>query len=304
MYFSKYTLGVVGALSLVLGGVGGYLAGGLSGNVADAQVVCTVDQALLEKMYKSIFHRPLDAGATFHLGKDVNTVLNDFANSAEHVQYTGMFESMKAYEEARRAPGDLSQADKDKYLDLMDSAMSTVASWADTLPQQDLNQATIGPDHARLAIQKAYEMMNATAQQAAQYGLFQALERIGVPENIPSPDTAPVHTVPLVSQGGYVVSGNFTMDQVDGKMRAKLILSGSGLGANHPAHIHAGTCASPGAILHNLSNVVNGTSDTTLTVGGSELFAQMPWVVNVHKSDTEMGVYVACLEMTPTTLAK
>ncbi len=298
MYLSKKVFGLAMVFILALGALSGFLLTNVSRNVANAQVQCVVDESLLTRIYGGIFHRPLDAGAGFHLGKNLDTVLNDIANSAEHTQYSGMFKAMKAFEEAKRAPGELSQADKDKYLNLLDSALTTVSAWSDTLPEQALDNAVIGPDQARLAIQNAYEMMNAIAQQNAQFGLFQALENLGPPQDIAGPDVAPSHSVGLREQNNSGVSGTAVMSQVDGKTKIVIDLTGTSAYGASPVHIHSGSCSDLGVIVHPLNNVVNGRSDTTLAVGAHELFAQLPWAINVHKSADEINVYVACVDMT------
>jgi|GEM_PF-1909378 len=61
-----------------------------------------------------------------------------------------------------------------------------------------------------------------------------------------------------------------------------------------PAHIHAGACPTPGAVAYPLSGVVGGKSSTMLAVSTKELLAGLPLAINVHKSNEEASVYVAC----------
>ena len=65
---------------------------------------------------------------------------------------------------------------------------------AQPMPEQAINNAVVGPDQARAAIRKAYDRMNATARAKAEYGLFNALERIGQPDAIPLPSVRPINT--------------------------------------------------------------------------------------------------------------
>ena len=169
----------------------GLLVGGRNASDAYAQEACTVDRALLTRIYRAIFHRPLDAGADFHVGRPLGVVLGDIENADEHVQYTGLVRAMKAFEEARRAPGELSSGDQLRYRRILDSALSHVSAWADTLPEQAIDNAVVGPDQARAAIRKAYDRMNTTAKAKAEFGLFNALERIGRPDAIPLPSVRP-----------------------------------------------------------------------------------------------------------------
>jgi len=164
----------------------GFFVGGRDNN-AYAQEACTVDRALLARIYKAVFHRGLDAGADFHVGRPLDTVLTDLEGSDEHVNYSAVFESTKAYEEARRHYSALSATDSERYKKMIDSALSHVAAWSDTLPKQDINNAVVGPDQARAAIRKAYDRMNATARAKAEFGLFNATDRIGRPDAIPLP---------------------------------------------------------------------------------------------------------------------
>ena len=196
------------AISLIfifgIGLLGGFFLAGNSSQDAYAQdSQCIVDQSTLKRIYETVFHRPLDDGANFHLGKPLENVFVNIMSSPEHTQYTALFQAMKSLEEARRVPGSLSAADEAKYLDILDSAMSTVAAWSDTLPPQSIQLATVGAAEARLAIQKAFEGMIPTAQQAAQFGLCQATERIGPPAYIPLPSTQPPQHDPVVMCAQY-----------------------------------------------------------------------------------------------------
>jgi multisubunit Na+/H+ antiporter MnhC subunit len=61
-----------------------------------------------------------------------------------------------------------------------------------------------------------------------------------------------------------------------------------------PAHIHVGRCPTPGAVVFPLTAVVNGTSVTTLNTSLENLISQGELALNVHKSEAESSVYVAC----------
>jgi hypothetical protein len=47
-------------------------------------------------------------------------------------------------------------------------------------------------------------------------------------------------------------------------------------------------------VKYPLSAVKNGHSETTLAVDMATLKKELPLAINVHKSDKEMGNYVAC----------
>src|SRR3989344_4538505 len=138
MFKQKLLLSLVPAFVSVFA-FGFFMGGGT--NSASAQETCTVDRALLHRIYSAIFHRPLDSGADFHVGRPLDVVLSDIENSDETVQYSAIFKAMKALEEAKRAPGQLSNTDTETYKKMVDSALSHVNAWADTLPEQAIDKS-------------------------------------------------------------------------------------------------------------------------------------------------------------------
>jgi hypothetical protein len=74
-----------------------------------------------------------------------------------------------------------------------------------------------------------------------------------------------------------------------------LSLKGGKFMAPQPAHIHVGSCPTPGAVKYPLTNVVNGKSVTMLNVSMKELLASSDKLaINVHKSAAEVTNYTAC----------
>ena len=102
-----------------------------------------------------------------------------------------MFKAMKAYEERKRAPGEISEQEKTQYKNIIDLSLSTINAWAGTLPEQAEADAVIGPVQARNAIQAAYQNMNSGAQQNAQFGFFNSSQQIGPSSNLSMPDFSP-----------------------------------------------------------------------------------------------------------------
>lgn len=100
-------------------------------------------------------------------------------------------------------------------------------------------------------------------------------------------------TVTLASQSNSGESGTATITEEAGKAKVTVVLTGAPAAAQ-PAHIHTGSCPTPGAVKYPLTNVVNGRSETVLTIGISELMGQLPLAVNVHKSSADLKTYVAC----------
>lgn len=100
-------------------------------------------------------------------------------------------------------------------------------------------------------------------------------------------------SVALEAQNDSGQPGTVTLTEVDGKTTVSLSLDAPS-SVPQPAHIHAGACPTPGEVVYPLTNVVDGSSETVLDVDLATIKSQLPLVVNVHKSETESGVYVAC----------
>ena len=176
---------------LFIGVVAGFAIARNSSSVAQAEEEKSsgkADHDTLEQIFQSAFGRPVDAdGEKFHLGKDVKQVLRDINNSDEHRYYSALFKAVKSYEEAVRAPGDLSAEDKQRYLNHIDSALSTLLAWVATLPSQDICKGVVGAEEARQAINDAFNRMSPEAKLVAQKGLFKALENLGRPNDLQLP---------------------------------------------------------------------------------------------------------------------
>jgi hypothetical protein len=173
-----------------------YLNLALIGQGIETTNTCSVDESVLTKLYQAIFYRPLDSDASSHLGQPLSVVLSDIINSQEHITYSGLINAVKSLEEARRSGTSLSTSDENRYKNLIDSALSVINVWSGTLPHKASSSFVIGPDQARSAIQRAYANMNPQAQQAAQFGLFNALSKIGDPASISLPPTPPPTPTP------------------------------------------------------------------------------------------------------------
>lgn len=61
-----------------------------------------------------------------------------------------------------------------------------------------------------------------------------------------------------------------------------------------PAHIHLGSCPTPGDVKYALTNIIEGTSVTNINVKYEDLKSLEPIAVNVHKSADEIGTYISC----------
>ena len=110
-------------------------------------------------------------------------------------------------------------------------------------------------------------------------------------------------TVALNAQSKSGQTGIAVLTEVNGKVTVDLTLAGEAATADEPAHIHVGSCPTPGAVKFPLTDVVDGKSTTTLpsTITSlDDLVKLMPLAVNVHKSAAQIGVYVACGDISAT----
>lgn len=100
-------------------------------------------------------------------------------------------------------------------------------------------------------------------------------------------------TFALTEQNGSGQNGTVLLEEIDGQVRVTITLSNPSETAE-PAHIHAGSCPTPGAVFFPLTDVVNGTSVTTLETTLDALRLEEALAVNVHKSAAQSGVYFSC----------
>ena len=104
--------------------------------------------------------------------------------------------------------------------------------------------------------------------------------------------------VTLNEQNGSGQSGTATLTPGDdGALHVSISVSGGGSDPQ-PAHIHEGTCDDLNPTpAFPLESVVNGESESDVDVSIDDL-ALTPYAINVHKSDAEADVYVACGDIT------
>src|SRR3954447_19534982 len=106
-----------------------------------------------------------------------------------------------------------------------------------------------------------------------------------------------VGLVTMNEQNGSGESGGATLSEVNGQLVVTLDLA-NGPSTPQPAHIHRGTCANLDPVpLYPLNNVVNGRSETTLSITLADVM-NGEYAINVHKSATEAKVYVSCGDLT------
>lgn len=112
----------------------------------------------------------------------------------------------------------------------------------------------------------------------------------------PSPEAmmAKEMKVTLSAQNNSGETGTAVLSDEKGKTKVKVTLTGTPAGVEQPAHIHVGSCPTPGAVKYPLTNVIDGTSETTLDISLDQLKNELPLAVNVHKSKQDISTYVAC----------
>ena len=101
-------------------------------------------------------------------------------------------------------------------------------------------------------------------------------------------------SVPLFPRGDSEQRGGADFFENEGKVEAVVRLENVPAGVSQPVHLHSGSCDALGKIVFPLNPVVDELSQTTLNVSGEEFQSQLPLAVNVHKSEDELGVNIAC----------
>lgn len=102
----------------------------------------------------------------------------------------------------------------------------------------------------------------------------------------------------LSEQNDSGESGSVVLTEEDGKTRVVITLNGQPSGVAQPAHIHADSCATIGAVVYPLTLVANGRSETVLNAPlETVLKAATDISVNVHMSELDLGTYVACADI-------
>ena len=106
------------------------------------------------------------------------------------------------------------------------------------------------------------------------------------------------------SEGPFQI-GAATLTAVDGQTQVVINIEPSPEGADieQPVHIHAGSCSELGTVVYPLSNVVDGSSTTTVDAT-LESLRTGDFAVNVHKSPDEAAVYVSCGDVPVASIAQ
>jgi len=100
--------------------------------------------------------------------------------------------------------------------------------------------------------------------------------------------------ITLKEQSNSSEMGTATLTEDNETVIVSLSLTGFPENVSQPAHVHNGSCLNLSEIVYPLTNVLNGTSETTLNVTFSQLESELPLAINVHQSEENSSVYVSC----------
>lgn len=115
------------------------------------------------------------------------------------------------------------------------------------------------------------------------------------PAAMPKPATTGPITVNLAAQNNSGQSGTATLTEKGSQTEVVLALSQGPAGAavDQPVHIHSGSCATLGGVVHPLENLKGGKS-TTMVNATLDSLRTGTFAINAHKSGQEVAVYTSC----------
>jgi Cu/Zn superoxide dismutase len=90
----------------------------------------------------------------------------------------------------------------------------------------------------------------------------------------------------LYAQNRPGETGTVTLEQIPAGVNVVVKMDG-GQNGSQPIHIHTGTCANP-------TNIVHGSSTTTITGTTLGDLLKGQYIIDVHESSADTTKYVAC----------
>jgi Cu/Zn superoxide dismutase len=100
--------------------------------------------------------------------------------------------------------------------------------------------------------------------------------------------------IKLIAQNNSGEAGTATLMDGEKGLIVKLHMTPAS-DADQPAHIHKGTCDKlDPKPTYPLKTVAKGESETTVPDVTIAMLEKSPFAINVHKSTTEVAVYVSC----------
>jgi hypothetical protein len=101
-------------------------------------------------------------------------------------------------------------------------------------------------------------------------------------------------TLKLYAQNRPGETGTATLEQIPGGVKIVVRMAG-GQNGSQPIHIHTGTCANPSRVpKYTLTNIVRGSSTTTLSGITLGDLLKGKYIIDVHESSADTTKYVAC----------
>jgi hypothetical protein len=101
-------------------------------------------------------------------------------------------------------------------------------------------------------------------------------------------------TINMGQQNKSGQNGQAWVKDTPGGLWVKVAVKNEPRGASEPAHIHMGTCAKLNAPIKPLSNVVNGSSVTTVKGVTVAWLKKGHYAINAHQSAANLKHYVSC----------
>lgn len=99
-------------------------------------------------------------------------------------------------------------------------------------------------------------------------------------------------TIQMAAMNDSGQDGTATLTEEDGQTRVVVELTNSPEGPQ-PIHIHDGTCADLGAVVHDLGTLMDGRVEILVDVTLDELLAGA-FAINGHLSPDEIATYISC----------
>jgi hypothetical protein len=104
-------------------------------------------------------------------------------------------------------------------------------------------------------------------------------------------------TVDLAEQNGSDIygsgiSGTATLTETSGTLDVFVALDGDDGSSPRPIHIHAGTCEELGDVVYGLTDVMDGSSSSTVEAILADLEGE--FAINAHESADAIESYIAC----------
>jgi len=101
-------------------------------------------------------------------------------------------------------------------------------------------------------------------------------------------------TINLHEQNGSGENGTATLTQMGADVKVVIAIKGAPATTPQPVHIHDGTCADLKGVAYALTNVVNGSSTTTVKGVTIDKLLGAKYAINAHESAANLGKYVSC----------